>query len=254
MRDHDNWGWRARIGIFIVASEPVPEAEWWAMAPDGVSIHASRVAASAPWATVTEAPNKVSLAADLQRGLEHFATMKLTSVVIAHSSSSMLGGAGWDDAVVKSLKAQLPAETAASTNGLDCIAELKRREVKRPFLVFPAWFSEDLVQKGIAYFSASGLTPVAHLRVDPGPGWRDLAPAELYPAGAAFAQNVEALYTQVRESCPWQSDGVIFVGTGLRCFSILQTLEADLDRPVISANAASLKAALQLARIGLRSR
>jgi|GEM_PF-3998738 len=24
-----NWGARARIGLFIVASEAVPEAEWW---------------------------------------------------------------------------------------------------------------------------------------------------------------------------------------------------------------------------------
>ena len=25
--------WKARIGMFIVSSEPVPEAEWWAMMP-----------------------------------------------------------------------------------------------------------------------------------------------------------------------------------------------------------------------------
>ena len=31
MKTKDNWGWKARIGMFIVSSEPVPEAEWWAM-------------------------------------------------------------------------------------------------------------------------------------------------------------------------------------------------------------------------------
>ena len=41
----DNWGWRARIGLFIVGNEAVPEAEWWAMAPPGVSVHAARVTA-----------------------------------------------------------------------------------------------------------------------------------------------------------------------------------------------------------------
>jgi hypothetical protein len=34
---NDNWGARARIGMFIVGSEAVPEAEWQAMAPQGVS-------------------------------------------------------------------------------------------------------------------------------------------------------------------------------------------------------------------------
>ena len=48
MTTADNWGWKARIGIFIVRSEPVPEAEWWAMAPSGVSIHAAGVAAPTP--------------------------------------------------------------------------------------------------------------------------------------------------------------------------------------------------------------
>src|SRR5918994_1336329 len=46
---NDNWGWRARIGLFIVGNEAVPEAEWWAMAPPGVSVHAGRVTARAPW-------------------------------------------------------------------------------------------------------------------------------------------------------------------------------------------------------------
>ena len=43
MTTNDNWGWRARIGLFIVGNEAVPEAEWWAMAPSGVSVHAARV-------------------------------------------------------------------------------------------------------------------------------------------------------------------------------------------------------------------
>ena len=51
MINHDNWGWRARIGMFIVSSECVPEAEWWAMMPPGASVHAARVDAPAPWAT-----------------------------------------------------------------------------------------------------------------------------------------------------------------------------------------------------------
>ena len=33
MASADNWGWKARIGMFIVINEPVPEAEWWAMVP-----------------------------------------------------------------------------------------------------------------------------------------------------------------------------------------------------------------------------
>ena len=38
MTQRDNWGWQARIGMFIVGSEVVPEAEWWAMVPLNVSV------------------------------------------------------------------------------------------------------------------------------------------------------------------------------------------------------------------------
>ena len=37
MKQPDNWGWKARIGMFIVGVEAVPEAEWWAMLPSGIS-------------------------------------------------------------------------------------------------------------------------------------------------------------------------------------------------------------------------
>ena len=48
MTQRDDWGWQARIGMFVVGSEVVPEAEWWAMVPLNVSVHAARVTARRP--------------------------------------------------------------------------------------------------------------------------------------------------------------------------------------------------------------
>ena len=101
---NDNWGWRARIGLFIVGNEAVPEAEWWAMAPSGVSVHAARVTARAPWLRWREDRRDVEPEDDLVRGCRQFANMRLSAVVIAHSSSSLLGGKGWDEAAVVSLE------------------------------------------------------------------------------------------------------------------------------------------------------
>ena len=92
MAGHDNWGWRARIGMFIVGSEAVPEAEWWAMCPDGVSVHAARITARTPWAAWNEDRSDVELQDDLARGAAQFASMRLSAVVIGHSSSSIVGG------------------------------------------------------------------------------------------------------------------------------------------------------------------
>jgi len=249
MKQADNWGWQARIGMFIVASEPIPEAEWWAMAPSGVSVHAARIQAPSPWARWREDRSGVDLEEDLDRGAAHFAQMHLSAVVIGHSSSSIAGGAGWDDAVVRRLAEIVRPGTAVTTNGLDCQAALRAVEVARPFIVFPAWFGDAMLPKGAAYFAERGFEPAGHMRFDPGPGWRDRPPARLYPEGMAFDQDIEALYRQIRAACPAEADGVLIAGTGFRCVAILEALERDLGRPVVSANQASLWHCLRLSGV-----
>lgn len=239
-KQRDNWGWKARIGMFIVSNEAVPEAEWWAMAPPDVSIHAARVTASAPWARWSDDRKSLVLADDLERGVKQFAAMNLSAVVIGHSSSSILGGDGWDGAVVDLLASYLPANTVVTTNGLDCQHALRASEVSKPFVVFPAWFDENLVTQGVNYFIGNRFNPAGHMRIDPGPGWRDLPPSEMYPAGAGYEQDVESLYRQIRDACPTEADSVLIAGTGLRCVGVIESLEHDLARPVISANQASL--------------
>lgn len=240
MTTNDNWGWRARIGLFIVGNEAVPEAEWWAMAPPDVSVHAARVTARAPWARWRDDRSGVEPEEDLLRGCRQFAAMRLTAVVLAHSSSSIMGGKGWDAATVASLAAVLGGGAFVTTNGLDTQAALRASGVKRPFLVLPPWFGDDAVAAGVRYYAEHGFAPAGHLRYDPGRKWRDLPPGELYPQGMGFDQEVEPLYAQIRAKCPAKADGVLIAGTGFRCVAILEALEQDLRRPVISANQASL--------------
>jgi maleate isomerase len=245
----DNWGWRARIGMFIVGVECVPEAEWWAMCPPGVSVHSARVSAKTPWATWINGSGEVQLAEDLARGAKQFSGMRLSSIVVGHSSSSIAGGRGWDEATVQALQHVLPDDVAVTTNGLDCASALRAMNVRRPYLVFPPWFSEDTAAAGAQYVGDLGFEPAGYLRHDPGPKWRDLAPNELYAHGLGFEQDVERLYTEVRQSCPPNADGVLIAGTGFRCVGIIDALEADLGRPVVTANQASLWHALKLSSV-----
>ena len=249
MARNDNWGWRARIGMFIVGSEAVPEAEWWAMLPPDVSVHAARVTAPAPWARWHEDGRAVEPADDLVGGCRQFAAMRLSVVVVGHSSSSVVGGKGWDEAVVANLSGSLGADTIVTTNGLDCLAALHASGVRRPFLVLPPWFNDATVDAAVRYYDAQGFEPAGLLRYDPGRKWRDLPPGELYRHGLGFEQEVEPLYAQIKASCPVAADGVLIAGTGFRCVAILEDLEADLDRPVLSANQASLWHCLRLAGV-----
>lgn len=249
MTRNDNWGWRARVGMFIVGSEAVPEPEWWAMAPAGIAIHAARVTAKAPWARWRSDRTGVDLEDDVLRGCRQFAAMQLSAVVIGHTSSSILGGERWDEAVVQALSPLLSSGTIATTNGLDCAAALRASGMKRPFLVFPPWFGNETVAAGVTYFTSGDISPAGHYRYDPGRKWRDIPPSELYAQGMGFEQEVEPLYRQIRAECPASADGVLIAGTGFRCAGIIDPLEEDLRRPVVTANQASLWHCLRLSGV-----
>lgn len=254
MVQNDNWGTQARIGMFIVGNECVPEAEWWAMVPPNVSVHAARVMARAPWARWRADRSGVDLEDDLIRGARQFAAMRLSAVVVGHSSSSFLGGKGWDEAVVAELSKILTAGSLApdvivTTNGLDCLAALRASGIERPFLVLPPWFGDDTVAAGLRYLADLGISLAGHLRYDPGPEWRDVAPGDLYRLGMGFAQEIEPLRAQIVSACPNSADGILIAGTGFRCVGIIEALEQDLQRPVITANQASLWQCLRLAGV-----
>ena len=237
--------------MFIVGSEAVPEAEWWAMLPSNVSVHAARITAPAPWAKWREIGTGVERTDDMLRGCQQFGAMRLSVVVVGHSSSSFLGGKGWDEAVVDALSHALGSGTIVTTNGLDTLSALHASGVRRPYLVMPPWFNDETMAVGVRYYKDHGLKPAGHLRYDPGPEWRDVPPRDMYPRGMGFEQDVESLKAQIKASCPAEADGVLITGTGFRCVAILGSLEQDLKRPVLSANQASLWRCLQLA--GVRS-
>ncbi len=249
MLQNDNWGSRARIGMFIVGSEAVPEAEWWAMLPPNVSVHAARITAAAPWAAWRENRAGVDLADDLARGCRQFASMRLSAVVIGHSSSSFVGGKGWDEAVVESLSGTLDPEVTVTTNGLDTMAALRASGVRRPYLIVPPWFNDKTAAAGVRYYEDQGFEPAGHLRYVPGPEWRDLPPGDLYGLDMGFAQEIEPLLEQIKAGCPADADGVLIAGTGFRCVAILDALEQGLKRPVLSANQTSLWHCLRLAGV-----
>ena len=246
---NDNWGERARLGVFIVGAEAVPEAEWWAMAPPSVSVHAARVTAPTPWAAWRPGGHEVDLAGDVARGAAQFAALAASAVVIGHSSSSIAGGPGWDEAVIRQLGAALPQATRATTNGIDCLRALTACGIGRPFLVFPAWFGDRTIAAGVRYVEDRGLAPAAHTRYVPEERWRALPPEALYGAQMHVHQRTDLLFDQIVAECPATADGVLIVGTGVRCVGIIAALEAALDRPVVTANQASLWRCLGLSGV-----
>jgi maleate isomerase len=233
----DGWG-HTRIGLLTPHADIVPEAEFSALAPDGISIHAMRIPFGGykPGGTMdpTIADTPVRAMADppaVDDAAEMLAMAPLHAIVLGFTSSSFLRGAA-DDAALKS---RLETRTRGIPVVVTCAAAataMAALSAKRVALVSPPWFSAEMAQQGARYFQALGFEAVYS------------APADL-PSDQQAIQP-DQLYNWVRSSVPKSAEAIFIAGNGLRAIGVVKALEDSLDRPVLTANQAAFWCALRL--------
>jgi maleate isomerase len=232
MRD-DGYGYRARVGLVYIASSVVMEPECYSMAPRGVSIHTARVHLE-----------EVTVEGLSRLGREHRAeTLKATrllaeaplhSIVFACTSGSFIGGPGYDREIVAAMAEVsngIPV-TTTTTAAVHALGSLGMRHIAL-FTPYP----RSLGDRAAEYFEQQGHPVVAaeHLGIHD-----DREIGEVTPA---------LVYDRVRLLGQKDVDGVFISCTNLRKLAILEDLERDLGRPVVSAIQASFWEALRLAGV-----
>lgn len=237
----DGAGWRARIGVLTPHLDPVPESEFQAIAPEGVSIHATRVPlgivgpngqiipqVGPDVAQAFAEPPHVDNAAAL------LAAASLHVIVYAFTSSSYILGPNADAALKARLEARTQGIPVVISTSAACLA-LRALGARRIALIHPPWFTAETDQLGVQYFQSQGFDVVHHgsapLRSDYG---------EIHPG---------QLYDWVRKKVPPSAEAVFIGGGGLRAIGAIEALEADLRRPVLSANQVAFWQALRLAGV-----
>lgn len=233
----DGWGWRARIGLLTPHADIVPESEFRAMAPDGVSIHAARVPLGvyAPGGIMdrTIAVDHVRAFADppwVDDAAELLAAAPLQAIVYGFTSSSYVRGPADDVA----LKRRLELRTRGIPVVIPCAAAaaaLTALGVKRLALINPPWFSAELSRQGANYFHDQGLDVVHH------------GPAGL--PSDQLAIDPAQVHEWVCAHTPANAEAVFIAGNGFRSISAIQVLEEDLSRPVLTANQVAFWLALR---------
>ena len=233
----DGWG-RTRIGVLTPHADIVPETEFNALAPDGISIHAARVPFGGykPGGTMdpTIADNPVRAFADapaVDDAAEMLAMAPLHAIVFGFTSSSYVRGAA-DDAA---LKFRLEARTRNIPVIIPCAAAvtaLTALSAKRVALISPPWFSAEMDQQGIRYFQSQGFEVVYS-----GPPGLPSDQQAIQP---------DQLYNWVRSHVPKNAEAVFIGGNGFRAIGVIKALEDSLDRPVLTANQVAFWCALRL--------
>jgi maleate isomerase len=237
----DGWGWRARIGVLTPHADIGPEAEFQAMAPDGISIHAARIPLGVytPGGTMdqTIAHDPVRAFAEpplVDDAAELLAAAPLHAIAYGFTSSSYVRGAAED----AELRTRLETRTRGIPVVIPCAAAvvaLIALGVKRLALIDPPWFSVELDQQGARYFQSQGFDVVHNS-----------------PAGLPSDQRAihpGQLYEWVRTHVPKSAEAVFIGGNGLRAIGVIHALEEDLSRPILTANQVAFWHTIQLSGV-----
>jgi maleate cis-trans isomerase len=224
---------RARIGVLVPAGNPTVEPEFYRMAPMGVTVHFARLDSGAGAPGTPEAMEQRTLGylEALPGAVRAFADLPLAVMVLAHTGVSYLNGADREAALVARLTEL--AATRATTAAGAVAAGLRHLGVKRLALATP--YPESISAAGRAFWEASGFAVVGYHR--------------LPDVSNIYEETEERSYALGRAADVAAADAVLISGTGLPTVGIIERLEHDLGKPVVTSQQASLWRALRLAGI-----
>jgi maleate isomerase len=231
----DGWGYKARIGLLVPHIDVVPETELRAIAPEGVSIHASRVPFG--WRVGTASLDAIRAFAeppDVDKAVDLLADAPVGVIGYAFTSSSYLIGSDGDAALQRRLEARsrgIPVLIPCAS----AVLALRALGARRLYLVHPPWFSADLDRLGANYFREQGFEIA------------EAAAARL--RGDQLGIQPSDVYEWVCSHVPAGAEGIFVGGNGFRVAAVVESVEARLGVPVITANTVLLWHALRSARV-----
>jgi len=225
-------GWRARLGFLVPPGNPTVETEMIELAPPGVSVHFQRmVARGSPGAPDGQAERNQMMLDHIDDSVEMLALVKPDVIVIAHTATSYHLGAEREADLLGRLSAM--TGTRVTTAFASVAAALRRLGVKRVALGAP--YVRETMLQGKAHLEAHGFKVVS---LDNLPGVANI-----------YDETAERAYKLARGIDTAEAEAVFLTGTGLPTLPVLQALEEDLGKPVISSASATMWHALRLAGV-----
>jgi maleate cis-trans isomerase len=225
-----------RIGVLVPAGNPTVEPELYRMAPASVTLHFARIDAPGgiPGAADGMEQRLLGYVDSLPVAVPPLAAVRPQAIVLCHTALSYAVGFANEPALIERLTklAGCPGLTASRA----ILAALAHLGARRIALAVP--YTAAIETLGITYWKAAGLDVVAHTRLEGVSNIYDETEARGYTLGRA-ADRPEA-------------EALLISGTGLPTAGIIQRLEDDLGKPVVTGQTAALWHALRMAGVDAR--
>lgn len=229
------YGWRAKLGVIVPPTNTVNEAEWNRMAPEGVTIHSTRMPLHED--TTSEAGKK-ALHADIDRASKDLAQAGVDVVAYACTAGSMIHPV---EALSEYMTAQCGVGSVTTAGAL--LLALRSLKVKKIAVATP--YHDALNAHERAFLTEAGFE-VLSIK---GLGIGQNGPAEYRQIARVPPQVV---YRHVKSADHPEAEAMLVSCTDFATLEMLPVLESELGKPVITSNQATFWSAIRKA--GLRDR
>jgi maleate isomerase len=225
-------GWRARIGIIYPASG-LADMEYFDLCPPGVSVHITRTGVPREGSVTLEDMTELAEGKQLRQLARDLATVKPSVVAWMCTSGSFSKGPLWDEQMCRSLSEN--ACCPATSTSASVVKALKALSIRRVAVGTP--YESRIDEKLREYLEHYGLEVV---------GCVGLGLTRDWDIGTLPFLSLNDLIRRVDAD---DADAIFISDTGIVLSPIAGSLEADLGKPVFSANMATMWHSLRLAGV-----
>ncbi len=225
-------GWRARIGFLVPPGNPTVEPEMMQLAPEGVSLHFTRMHAEGPAGTHTgQEERNLSQVASVPDCVKLLAMVSPQVIVMAHTATSYTLGQGLEAALAERMEALSGARFITAFGSV--LAAFAQLGVRRVAYATP--YSAEMTERGRQHMEKCGLEVISS--------------GHLGNVRNIYEENSERAYAIARQVDHPDADVIFLSGVGMPTLDALKPLEEDTGKPVISAASAMMWHALRTAGV-----
>lgn len=219
------YGWRGKIGLLVPSLNTTMEHDFHRMAPDGVSVHVTRVP--------TEAEGTIEALEEMGRSARQSAELLAPArpqvAVFGCTSASFVNGAQWTAELEAGLAQTIGCPVMSTAGAM--IAALEHIGARRVAVLTP--YVQATNERLSTYLAAAGMDVV---------DLKGLEILDMYSHADISSEELTEAALQLDTST---ADALFIACTQLKAVDILDDLERWLGIPAISAVQSSLWATLQ---------
>ena len=223
-----------RVGVILPSTNTTVEADFFRMAPMGVTVHFQRILRKSGLI------GDYKIQEEMNREIDAAASMLATGhpdiIAYACTGGSVLKGIGYDQELIAGMKAA--SGVAAVTTASAVVDALNWMGIKKISIATP--YGDDENRRIQVFLRDSGFT-VLNIQGDPSTSNKDVSETseEASDSVRTFAASV----------CQMEAEALFCACTAWQSLEIVEELEYQLSKPVLTANQVTMWSALR--KIGL---